>query len=255
MSHPSRVTRTGPSDVRLYEDESDSLISPDLSPDRVTLLPAQGHAHDQPGLMSAQQRCRIMWGQDLFRDVVDGRYRAIVCGINDADNAHGIISKLVDTISTSQWSSATITSYARMFQESSGSLAGRDKEPFVLKYDLDSVLILALLRPKSREWFTLDDLHRGFSTVAKMTEGRRERLPIASVSFLNARANRLVQKAPLPGQQPVEPSFEAVLRTMYSAGFRGDVYPPPAAWRSGHVGVFPSYPFPEGLTRAREGSS
>ncbi len=252
---PHRSPRQGLSDVRLYDDEADSLVSPELAPDRVTLLPAEGHVHDRPSLMSAQQRLRVMWGQDLFRDVVDGRYRAIVCGINDADNAHGIISKLVDTISTSQWTSATVTSYAKMFQESSGSLASRDKEPFVLKYDLDSVLILALLRPKNREWFTLDDLHRGFSTVTKMTEGRGERLPIATVSFLNARANRLVEKAPASASQAQEPSFEAVLRTMYSAGFRGDVYPPPAAWRSGHVGVFPSYPFPEGVTRAREGSS
>jgi hypothetical protein len=42
---------------------------------------------------------------------------------------------------------------------------------------------------------------------------------------------------------------------MYSAGFRGDVYPPPAAWKLGTVGVFPNYPFPEGVSRMSEGSS
>jgi hypothetical protein len=69
------------------------------------------------------------------------------------------------------------------------------------------------------------------------------------VSFLNAKANRLV------GADHKEPSFESVLGTMFDAGFRGDVYTSPAMWRVGNVGVFPSYPFPEGLERIRGGSS
>ncbi|MCU0689374.1 MAG: hypothetical protein MUE97_06515, partial [Phycisphaerales bacterium] len=91
--------------------------------------------------------------------------------------------------------------------------------------------------------------------------GRRDRGPVASVSFLNARANRLVDDERSGGGGGAgasggrEPSFEAVLRTMYSAGFRGDVYPPPAAWKLGTVGVFPNYPFPEGVSRMSEGSS
>lgn len=243
--------KTNPSDFRLYDGDIDSLVSADLSPDRVTLLPGEGHAHDTHGAMSATQRIRVLWGQDLFRDVIDGRYRSIVVGVNDADNASGIIAKLVDTVTTSQWTSRSVTSYAKMFQESAAIHAARDKEPYVLKYDLDSVLILALLRPKSRNHFTLDDLARGFATVTKMIDDRRERLPIASVSFMNARANRLAVSASV--QQ--EPSFEAVLRTMYNAGFRGDVYPSPAAWKLGHVGVFPCYPFPAGVSRMSEGSS
>lgn len=239
--------------VRLYDEESDHLMGADLAPDRVTLLPGEGHAHDTHGAMSATTRIRVMWGQDLFRDVVDGRYRAIVCGVNDADNSHGIVSKLVDTIAASQWTSASVTGYAKMFQESAGTLSPRDKEPYVLKYDLDSVLILALLRPRGRDHFTLADLQRGFATVNKMVSGRKERLPIASVSFMNARANRLINGA---GSNPgAEPSFESVLHAMFAGGFRGDVYPPPTAWKVGHVGVFPNYPFPEGVTRAREGSS
>jgi hypothetical protein len=39
------------------------------------------------------------------------------------------------------------------------------------------------------------------------------------------------------------------------AGFRGEVYTSPAMWRLGNVGVFPSYPFPEGLEQMRMGSS
>lgn len=235
--------------IRLYDDETDHLVSPDLAPDRISLLPGEGHAHDTHGAMSTTQRIRVMWGQDLFRDVLDGRYRAIVCGVNDTDNGRGIISRLVDTVTTSQWTSRSVTSYAKMFQESSALHASKDKEPYVLKYDLDSVLILALLRPRGRDYFTLEDIGRGFATVSKMIEDRRERLPIASVSFLDARANRLV------GHGGTEPSLEAVLRTIYAAGFRGDLYPPPSAWRHGQVGVFPNYPFPAGVSRMREGSS
>ena len=42
---------------------------------------------------------------------------------------------------------------------------------------------------------------------------------------------------------------------MYEAGYRGDVYAAPGMWRLGHVGVFPSYPFPAGVERMRAGSS
>ena len=38
----------------------------------------------------------------------------------------------------------------------------------------------------NRDHFTLEDLSRGFATVTKMIQDRRERLPIATVSFLNA---------------------------------------------------------------------
>ncbi|MBL8765250.1 MAG: hypothetical protein JNM07_13375 [Phycisphaerae bacterium] len=232
--------------VRLYDDEGELLMGTEQFPDRVSLLPiepahAAGHA---PG---ATPRARILWGQDLLRDLLDGRYRTVVCGVNDTDNAHGVIAKLVELITTSQWSPRSVTSYAKMFQESVAVHAAHDREPYVLKYDLDSLLILGLLRPKGRDYFTLEDLSRGFGTVSKMLADRRERLPVAAVSFLNARANRLL------GPNGREPSFESVLRTMYHAGFRGDVYPPPSAWRYGTVGVFPSYPFPESLETMRAG--
>lgn len=228
---------------RIYDDQADDLMASEQFPDRVSLLPSE-RTRVEPG-----QRMRILWGQDMLRDVLDGRYRAVVCSVNDADNAHGIIAQITNLVTTSQWSEASVTSYARMFQESVSIHAAHDKEPYVLKYDLDAVLVLAILRPRGQDHFTLRDLQRGFTTVARMLQGRAERLPVASVSFLGARSNRLV------GADGREPSFESVLGAMYHAGYRGDVYPAPGMWRFGHVGVFPSYPFPESLERMRGGSS
>ncbi len=242
MNSSSRSTE--PSAIRLYDGDAEALMSAELSPDRISLLPGAG------GKLAPGQRLRILWGQDMLRDILDGRYRTVVCGVNDQDNAHGIIAQLCELVATSQWSSRSVTSYAKLFQESVSVHAAHDREPYVLKFDLDSVLILALLRPRGRDHFTLDDLSRGFVTIAKMLADRRDRLPVCTVSFLNARANKLV----LPGGGG-EPSFEAVLKTMFHAGFRGDVYTSPAMWKFGHVGVFPSYPFPEGVQRMRDGSS
>ncbi|MDX2131244.1 MAG: hypothetical protein SFY69_04235 [Planctomycetota bacterium] len=232
-----------PNPPRLYDDDAESLLKSDLFPDRVTLLPGEG------GAVSARERLRILWGQDLLRDLIDGRYRAVVCGVNDADNSHGIIAHLVELVTSSQWSAKSVTSYAKMFQESVAVHAAQDREPYVLKFDLDRLLILAILRPKGRDHFTIDDLSRGFKTVTRMLDERHDRWPAASVSFLNAKANRLV------GPSGAEPSFESVLRTMFNAGFRGDVYAAPAMWRFGTVGVFPTYPFPAGLEQMRRGSS
>jgi hypothetical protein len=232
-------------EVRLYEGDADRLISSEMAPDRVSLLPGAG------GKLRPGERLRIQWGQDLLRDLLDGRYRTIVCGVNDSDNSHGIVAQLVELVQASQWSARSVTSFARMFQDSVAVHAAQDREPYVLKYDLDSLLILGLLRPKGRDHFTLDDLGRGFATATKMLRDRRDRLPAASVSFLNARANRLLEPDGRGGMR--EPSFEAVLKTMFHAGFRGDVYASPGMWRLGHVGVFPSYPFPESVETMRGG--
>jgi hypothetical protein len=237
------TTRAAPTSLRLYDEDAEGLLRSDSFPDRVTLLPGDH------GSVRGRERIRILWGQDLLRDLLDGRYRTVICGVNDSDNSHGLIAQLVELVATSQWTSGSITSYARMFQESAVVHASRDREPYVLKFDLDSLLILAILRPKGRDHFTVEDLGRGFKTVAKMLHDRRERWPAATVSFLNAKANRLI--AP-DGR---EPSFESVLRTMFNAGYRGDVFTAPSMWRFGHVGVFPTYPFPEGLERMRTGSS
>lgn len=230
-------------DMRLYAGDGDRLMSSSELGDHVTLLP------EAPATVDKAGRIRILWGQQMLPDLLAGRYRAVVCGMNAEDNSHGIIAQLVDLVSTSQWTAKSVTSYAKMFMESVSIHAAGDREPYILKFDLDSLLILALLRPGGHEYFTIDDLSRGFQTVCKMLEGRRERQPVASVSFLGARSNRLIQG----GGEMHEPSFEEVLHTMYAAGFRGDVYPAPQMWGMGHIGVYPSYPFPEGLDRMREG--
>ena len=228
---------------RLYDHDAEDLLGSEQFADRISLLPGER------GTLEPGCRVRVMWGQDMLLDALDGKYRTVVCGVNDADNTHGIVAQLVNRITTSQWSVNSVTSYAKMFHESVAVHAANDREPFVLKYDLDSVLILALLRPRGKTEFTLEDLGHGFRTISRMLQGRPDRKPVAAVSFLGARSNRLVD------DEGNEPSFESVLRTMYDAGYRGDVYPSPSMWRFGDVGVFPSYPFPEGLARMREGSS
>jgi len=228
----------------LYDDEGDALVRADQSSDRVTLLP-QRFAKD-----GGKPRIRIMWGQDMLRDLLDYRYRTVVCGVNAEDNSHGIISQLVELTAASQWTTQAVTSHAKQFAQSTAAHEGQAREPYVLKFDLDRVLVLALLRPSGRDHFTLEDLSRGFKTIRHMLEERADRRPVATVSFLGARSNRL-----LDPKGDREPSFESALRVMHEAGFAGDVYPSPNMWRRGHVGVFPSYPFPAGLEAMRSGSS
>ena len=228
---------------RLYDGEGDLLLQADRQADRVILLPA-GDARD---VGKSRERIRIQWGQHLLPDVVVGRYRTVICGVNDEDNSHGVLGELLEAVTTSQWSVNTATSYAKMFHDSVSVHAAEDREPYILKYDLDRILIFGMLRPKGRDHFTLEDLSRGFETIRKMLKARSDRWPMASVSFLGAKSNRLV------GPDGREPSFETVLRTMYEAGYRGDVYPSPSMWELAPTGVFASYPFPESLDEMRRG--
>ena len=228
---------------RLYDDEGDLLMQADQRADRVVLLPSGDPRRASP----ERDRIRIQWGQHLLADLLAGRYRSFVCGVNTEDNDHGIINQVVALTATSQWTPKAVTSYARMFSDSVSVHAATDREPYILKYDLDSLLILALLRPKGRHYFTLEDLSRGFATVSKMLRDRRERLPVASVSFLGAKSNRLI------GAEDQEPSFESALRVMYDGGYRGDVYPALGMWELAPTGVFASYPFPESLDVMRKG--
>jgi hypothetical protein len=211
--------------------------------DRVILLPSG----DPRKASGERDRIRIMWGQHLLADLVAGRYRTVVCGLNAVDNSHGILGELLDTVPTSQWSVKSATSFARMFNESISIHAADDREPYILKFDLDRLLILGILRPHGRDHFTLEDLARGFKTVTKMLAGRRERWPTGSVSFLSAKSNRLI------GPDGREPSFESVLRVMFEAGYRGDVYPSLGMWELAPTGVFASYPFPDSLDEMRRG--
>lgn len=228
--------------VRLYDGEGERLMS-SIAGDRITLLP------DAPDSARSVERLRIMWGQPMLGDILAGRYRTVVCGVNTVDNSHGIIAQLAELIPASQWRASTITAHVKMFEEAVVKHGGHahTREPYVVKFDLESIEVLGLLRPASRDHFTIDDIARGFRQVNLMLQGRRDRLPAASVSFLGARSNRLL------AADGREPSFETVLRTMFEAGFRGDVYPSPQMWSFGNVGAFSGYPFPAGLDRMRTG--
>ncbi|MFM7800413.1 MAG: hypothetical protein ACKOEL_01710 [Planctomycetota bacterium] len=230
--------------TRIYKDEGDGLMQVSRGMRGITVMP-QGDVRKA----NADRRIRVQWGQQLLDDIVRGRYRTLVCGVNDTDNSRGILGEVLRLVPTSQWTLASATSYARTFR-SAVSLHGKDdREPYVLKFDLDRLLVLAVLRPAGRDHFTLDDLERGFRTISRMLANRWDRWPTASVSFLGAKSNRLV------GKGDREPSFEDVLERMHDAGFDGDVYPAVTMWDSLSVGVFGTYPFPDSVARMREGSS
>ena len=239
MSPSSSTHRPPRSTVaRLYDDDGDRLMQADSRADRIILLPA-----GDPRRPDAREpRIRIQWGQHLLADLVAERYRTLICGVNGSDNSRGIIAQLAATLPVSQWDAASITHHASLFARS----PSRDDVP-VLKFDFDSVEVLALLRPASRDHFTLDDLAKGFRKAAQMVDRRRDRLPVAMVSFLGAKSNRLVDA---DGR---EPSLESVLRAAFESGVRGDLYPPLSMWEMAPTGVFANYPFPSAIDRMREG--
>jgi hypothetical protein len=239
VSNSSEQTR----EARLYDGDGDRLMHADKRDDRVIMLPCGDPRHAS----AERDRIRIQWGEHLLADLVAGRYRTVVCAMNDVDNSHGIGGELIDLVPTSQWTVKTATAYAHMFHDSVAVHAPHDNEPYVLKFDLDRLLILALLRPRDQDYFTLRDLAHGFKTISKMVTGRRKRWPVASVSFLGAKSNRLID------EDGREPAFESVLRAMFESGYRGDVYASPAMWELAPTGVFASYPFPESLDMMRSG--
>lgn len=229
---------TTPDVPRIYDEEGDRLVQADKRSPRVILIPS-GNPREAS---TDRDRIRIQWGQMLLADLLANRYRTLVCGVNTEDNTSGIIGMLADLLPTSQWSAETITAHARMFSESMNQ-----DETLVLKFDMDEVEVLALLRPKGRDHFTLEDLKRGFQKVGSMIERRTDRLPCASVSFLGAKANALM------GDDQREPSFESVLRTMFEAGYRGDVYPSLGMWELAPTAVWATYPFSDSLKVMRSG--
>jgi hypothetical protein len=221
--------------ARIYDGDADRLIEAINQGEHVTLLPDSGSLKAS----DTTPRMRIMWGQHLLDDLLAGRYRSLICAVNAVDNSHGIITQLAELLPTSQWNAASITSHAKHFVQP--NTVG------VLKYDMDTVEVLALLRPLDRDHMTLADLAQGFRMVSQMIARRPERTPSASVSFLGARANALRD------EHGEEPSFETVLRTMYDAGYHGDVYPAPWMWESGKTAVFARYPFPASVESMRHG--
>ena len=162
--------------VHLYDGEGDQLIQADNRADRIILTPAGDPK--EPGDRNA--RIRIQWGQHLLADLADGRYRTLICAINDADNERATLGRVLNLITTSQWTVKSATAYAKMFHESAATLASEDHEPYVLKYDLDRLLVFGILRPKGKDHMTLDDLAQGYRTITKMLDGRWDRWPSAS---------------------------------------------------------------------------
>jgi len=229
---------TKSSAMKVYEGDGDLLMQTDRHQvgQSITLIPDALPSKVPDGT----RRVRIMWGQHLLEDVLIGRYRSIVCAVNGRDNSHGIISQLAAMLPTSQWDEKSITAYAAHFSNASN-------RPTVLKIDMDMVEVLAILRPAGSLHLTIDHLSHAFEIVAEMIAHNSRRLPSASVSFLGARANALVD---IDG---IEPPFEKVLSTIYEAGYTGDIYPPPALWQIRAVGVFARYPFPRALDDLRAG--
>ncbi|MEZ6319138.1 MAG: hypothetical protein R3B49_10370 [Phycisphaerales bacterium] len=111
--------------LRLYAGGADDLMDIAQFPQHVSSSPAAA-TRLEPGT-----RVRILWGQDMLRDILDGRYRAVICGVNEEDNVHGIIAQIVQLVTTSQWSERSVTSYARMFSDSVSVHAAHDREPYV----------------------------------------------------------------------------------------------------------------------------
>ena len=221
---------------RIYDGDGDQLMTEQQIHERLIVLPG-GLASKE---VDTSPHMRVMWGHHLLDDLVCGRYRSFVCGVNVEDNSHGIISKVADLVKTSQWTPESITEHTRRF-------AKRDTVT-VIKFDMDTIEVLGLLRPEGMKKLTLKDLGLGMSVVTEMVLRKpMQRRPVASASFLGGRANSLVEP------DGHEPTFEAVLRTMHEAGFTGDVYPAPWMWESAPTGVYARYPFPDSLDHMREG--
>lgn len=220
----------------IYDGEGDRLMADMDVQDRIILLP---DALPSP-VPDRQSKLRLMWGQHLLEDLLAGRYRSLVCAVNDTDNSRGIITQLATLLPTSQWEEASITAHARTF---SGDKAR------VVKYDMDVLEVLAVLRPSEQKTLTLDDLSQSMKIVTEMINRRTSRLPSAAVSFLGARSNALRDR------DGGEPTLETVLRVMHDAGYTGDVYPAPSMWEAAPTAVYARYPFPASVERMRAGGS
>ncbi|MGD0540807.1 MAG: hypothetical protein ABSB33_04735 [Tepidisphaeraceae bacterium] len=225
---------------KVYEGDGDRFMTIERSApgERIVMIP-DGMPREVPDV---RRQIRIMWGQHLLEDLLLGRYHSFVCAVNARDNTHGIIGQIAAMLPTTQWNEQSVTAYAVRF-------SGGPERVKIIKYEMDMLEVLAILRPPSAVHLTVDHLASAFRIISEMIRHRTTRLPTASVSFLGARANLLVD------ERGVEPSFETVLRTMHEAGFYGDVYPAPAMWSNPDLGVYPRYPFPAALDQMRDGGS
>src|SRR6185503_19231803 len=159
-------------EYHIYDGVGDDLAQQMDTGSRIVLLPDASVAQRDP---DATQRIRIQWGQRLIDDLVTGHYRALVCAVNANDNSHGIINTLAERMPTSQWREPMITEHARHFVQ--------PHSVTVVKYDMDRVKVLGLLRPAEHDHLTPADLAAGFRLISAMLHCRPDRLPVASVCF------------------------------------------------------------------------
>ena len=148
---------------RIYDGDGDALMEADRQANRVIILPSG----DPKKATATRERIRVQWGQFLLADMMSRRYRTLICGVNPEDNSRGLISTIGEMIPTSQWDNESITKYARGYAELSPD------KVLVLKYDMDEVNVLALLRPLNRDAFTLDDLKTGLYNGKQILEPKK----------------------------------------------------------------------------------
>jgi len=222
-------------ECHIYEGPGDDLATHLDNGNRIVLVPDSPTIQREP---DAVEHIRIMWGQRLIDDLIGCRYRSLICAVNANDNSHGIISLVASRLPSSQWDDEMITRHARRYVQ--------PKRVTIVKFDMDPVEVLALLRPADHETMTIQDICTGFRIVSAMLRNHPQWMPAASCCFLGARANKLLDPS---GH---EPSFERVLGAMYDSGYRGDVYPAPWMWESAST-VFPRYPFPDGFRHMCDG--
>ena len=65
-------------ELKVYEDDGDLLMDASKVAAKVVVVPS-----GDPRSAAATDRMRLVWGQHLLSDLLDGRYRTVVCGIND----------------------------------------------------------------------------------------------------------------------------------------------------------------------------
>jgi hypothetical protein len=223
--------------VRIYDGEGDALFVESGLAEKMVLAP-EGRAIN---VADPTPRLRLMWGQYLLDDLIAGRYRSLVCAANTVDNSRDLLGQLTELLPGCQWTPEIITNRAKQF-------AARE-DVTVLRLDMGLVEVFAMVRPAHKDALTLEDLEQGFRIVTQLLRHHSEWQPTATVSFLEGRANKLVD------EEGVEPSLESVLRTMYGAGYAGDVFPAPAMFEAAPTAFFSRYPFPGSLEQMRNGSS
>src|SRR5436190_1693725 len=86
------------------------------------------------------------------------------------------VTTQAEKLPTSQWNEGSITDYAGHFVQ--------PHHVTVVKYDMDRVKVLSLLRPAQHQHLTPEDLAEGFRRISAMLHARPDRLPVASVCFL-----------------------------------------------------------------------